>query len=117
MTLLESVLAFVLLAVVGVACLDLAQGASGLENRSVEWARAVAASESAMAAAAAGVPAHELSSAGVRVARSPWRGGDAGVELIVVDVALPGGAEFRTSRLVRVRLTTPGNGSSVGRAR
>ena len=53
MTLLEVVVSFVLLAVVGVACLELANSATGLERRSVEWAQAVAEGEAALASAVA----------------------------------------------------------------
>lgn len=105
MTLLESVIAFLLLAVVGVACLDLARGATGLETSSAAWSRAIATGESAMAAAAAGIPLDEIARDGVQVMRQS-RAGDAGVEEIEIVVALPGGAEFRASRLVHVQGST-----------
>ena len=111
MTLLESVIAFVLLAVVGVACLDLARGATALQTGSADWSRAVVTGESVMAAAAAGVPIDELARNNVKIARRP-RSGDSGVESIEVVVSLPGGAEFRATRLVRVR-----GGMSPGTAR
>ncbi len=101
MTLLETVIAFVLLAVVGVACLDLARGATGLETQSVEWTRAVAVGESAMAAAAANVRPDDRAFTNVRVARRPWRNGEDDVDVIDVSVTLPSGAVFRSSRLVR----------------
>ena len=108
MTLLESVVAFVLLAVVGVACLELSRGATGLETRSVEWTRAVALGEAALDAAAAGVAPEAMGDPGAgsdawknaaRVEREPWRKGD-GIDIVTVMVALPGGAEYRASRLV-----------------
>ena len=109
MTLLESMIAFVLLAVVGVACLDLTRGATALETRGAEWTRAVATGESVIAAVAAGVPQDELARDGVKIARRRWAG-DAGVESIEVAVALPDGAEFRVSRLLRVsNVSIPGN--------
>lgn len=106
MTLLESVMAFVLLAVVGVTCLDLSRGASGLAHRSAEWSRAVAAGESALSAAASGVPDAEIASDSVRVSREPWAE-DAGVDVVTVTVTLAGGAEFRASRLVRAERAMP----------
>ena len=51
MTLLEAVVAFVLLSVVGVVCLDQSRGATQLQVRSAEWTRAVTLAESAMAEA------------------------------------------------------------------
>ncbi|MES2523260.1 MAG: hypothetical protein V4617_11210 [Gemmatimonadota bacterium] len=110
MTLLESVVAFVLLAVVGVACLDLSRGATGLETRSVEWTRAVALGDAALDAATAGIPLDAKADASTgndaggtarsaRVEREPWAKGD-GIDVVTVVVTLPGGAEYRASRLV-----------------
>jgi hypothetical protein len=102
MTLLESVLAFVLLAVVGVACIDLSRGATGLETRSVEWGRAVAVGEAALSAASVGVDATAVGvfdGARGSVERRPWAKGD-GVDVVTVTVTLPDGATYRTSRLV-----------------
>lgn len=100
MTLLESVVAFMLLAVVGVACLDLSRGASGLESRSAEWSRAVAVGDAALTAAAAGERLEGDAWREVRVERAPWRDGTQGVDILEVTVALPGGETFRTMRLV-----------------
>lgn len=101
MTLLESVLAFVLLAVVGVACLELSRGASGLETRSVEWSHATAVGEAALTAAAAGIPLDDPAFRDVTVRRTPWRGGSAGLDVIDVSVALPNGAMHHAVRLAR----------------
>lgn len=101
MTLLESIVAFVLLAVVGIACLDLSRGATGLEVRSVEWSRAVATGESALAAAAAGVPTDDAAFHGVQLTRTPWRDGADGIDLVDVEVPLETGAAFHATRLVR----------------
>lgn len=106
MTLLESVVAFVLLAVVGIACLDLSRGATGLETRSVEWTRAVAIGDAVIAAAAAGA-ADDATLQGeppgreVRVQRTPWRDGADGIEVLDVRVSLPTGESYRATRLVR----------------
>ncbi|HYW32630.1 MAG TPA: hypothetical protein VE869_14120 [Gemmatimonas sp.] len=108
MTLIESVVAFVLLAVVGVACLDLSRGATGLETRSVEWTRAVAVGDAVLDGAAAGIGPVEVDAmvndasalqAPTRVEREPWSKG-AGVDVVTVIVTLPGGTRYRASRLV-----------------
>ena len=110
MTLLESVIAFVLLAVVGVACLDLTRGATSLQTSSVEWTRAVAIGESALDAATAGAPLDDPAFRGARITRRPW-GADEGVDLVEVAVPLPNGALFRSSRLVRTTRTFSAAGS------
>lgn len=110
MTLLETVVAFVLLAVVGVACLDLSRGATGLETRSVEWSDAVAIGDAVMTAAAAGAGEDDMMSGtafgrDVRVQRVPWRDGVDGIDVLNVEVMLPTGASYRATRLVRARRT------------
>lgn len=100
MTLLESVVAFVILALVGVACLDLSRGAAQLERSSVEWSRAVARGEAALAAAATDAPIDVP--AGVSVQRAPWRAGVERVE-VAVAVDVSAGRVFRVARLVPVR--------------
>ena len=111
MTLLETVVAFVLLSVVGIACLDLSRGATSLETRSVEWSNAVAVGDAVMTAAAAGVNDDELlANAGrqdVRLRRMPWRDGADGIDVLDVQVTLPTGASYHASRLVRARRTAP----------
>lgn len=101
MTLLETVIAFVLLSVVGVACLDLSRGAAGLEMRSMEWSRAVATGEAALAAATADAALDDPAFRGVRIVRHPWRQGVDGIDEIDVSVDLPGGQVFRAASLVR----------------
>jgi hypothetical protein len=94
MTLLESIVAFVVLTLVGIACLDLSRGAMQLEHRSAEWTQAVAQAESAMAAATEGAAAAD--GLGATVLRRPWR---TGVDLIEVSVPLPDGGVYRLERL------------------
>ena len=53
MTLLEAVIAFVVLSLAGVVCLDQARGASQLQRSSAEWTQAIARGESALAEAVA----------------------------------------------------------------
>ena len=49
MTLMEAVVALVILALVAVGCLELTQGASNLEYSATQWNAAVSAAESRMA--------------------------------------------------------------------
>lgn len=97
MTLLEAVIAFVILAVVGVACLDQSRGASQLQRASADWSRAVARGESAMAAAASGTYVAGDTTRDVNIVRRAWA---QGIEAIDVTVTLPNGSRYVTSRLV-----------------
>jgi len=112
MTLLESIVAFIVLALVGIACLDLSRGAVELQRSSEEWTQAVAVGESALASAAAeanvvdafaappqrGAPNTSTPNAFTpRVSRHMWRDG---VDVIDVTVPLPSGGEYQISRLI-----------------
>ena len=107
MTLLESIVAFIVLALVGIACLDLSRGAVELQRSSEEWTRAVSIGESSLAAATASAnvddafgPASGRNSANTmtpRILRRVWRDG---VDVIEVAVPLPSGGEYKVSRLV-----------------
>ncbi len=121
MTLLESIVAFVVLALVGIACLDLSRGALDLQRSTEQWTQAVTVAESALAAAAvdeapsmatgmatgmaadmvdAGAPTDRASGAGLlrpQVTRRVWRDG---VDVIEVTVPLPHGGAYAISRLV-----------------
>ena len=107
MTLLESIVAFIVLALVGIACLDLSRGAVELQRSSEEWTRAVTIGESALAAAAADAseadafamqaPRNEPETMAPRVIRRVWRDR---VDVIEVTVPLPTGGEYKVSRLV-----------------
>ncbi len=102
MTLLEAVIAFVILSVVGVVCLDQSRGAAQLQVRSAEWTHAVANAESALAEAVAGTPldeveaAYRASNAPIRVQRRVWR---AGVDQVEVTVSLANGTSYVLARL------------------
>lgn len=96
MTLLEAVVAFAVLAVVGVVCLDQSRGATQLQVSSAEWDRAVARGESAMAATLAGAPLTSTDAREIRVTRRPWRDG---IDAVEVSVSLPSGGSFVLSRL------------------
>lgn len=98
MTLLEAVIAFVLLSVVGVVCLDQSRGASQLQVRSAEWTRAIALAESALAQSALSATGAEAAplDARIRVVRRPWR---SGVDVIEVSVPLQHGGVYTLERL------------------
>ncbi len=91
MTLLESVVAFLILALVGVACLDLSRGSAQLERSSVEWSHAVSIAEAALASGDAG----DVS--GVELRRQPWQ---RGVDRLDATVSLSAGRVLRMSRLI-----------------
>ncbi|WP_310568507.1 hypothetical protein [Gemmatimonas sp.] len=93
MTLLESIIASLLLAVTAVVCLDATRGAAALQQRSVAWTQAVAQAEAELATVSSG----GLPSSGTRVARRPWRDG---LDRLEVEVPMAGGATFRLTRLV-----------------
>jgi Tfp pilus assembly protein PilV len=115
MTLLEAIIAFVLLSVVGVVCLDQTRGATQLQVRSAEWTAAVARAESALAESTAGSLPDGRTGNGQQslngnetsqeqdnlpdVSRTPWR---AGIDRIVVRVPLTSGGVYVLERLVPV---------------
>ena len=109
MTLLEAVIAFVLLSLVGIVCLDQSRGASQLQRSSAEWNRAIAQGDAAMAAAVSGAPdvavdgtssgatAASAGAARADVARQPWRHG---LDEVRVTVPMAQGRSYVISRLV-----------------
>ena len=101
MTLLEAVIAFVVLSLAGIVCLDQARGASQLQRSSAEWTQAIARGESALAEASArSTPAGEAAPSAddpnIHVHR---RRGQPGLDLIEVSVSLEGGRTYTLSRL------------------
>jgi type II secretory pathway component PulJ len=102
MTLLEAVIAFVVLSLAGVVCLDQARGASQLQRSSAEWTQAIARGEAALAEEVArSTPSREalpaLEDPSIQVQRSRWR---PGLDVIEVSVPLAGGRTYTLSRLV-----------------
>lgn len=106
MTLMEAVVALVILALAGVGCLQLAQGASNLEYSATEWNAAVTAAESRMAQVSVGVPtdantrmanADTARTNNIQITREPWR---AGLELITVSVPVTSGKHFVLRKIV-----------------
>lgn len=106
MTLLESLIATVLLAVVAIACLEGTRGATRLQQRNAEMVAALAHAESELAAQVAGAStigaAAEPGSGALRVSRRPYTaaGAPAALDILEVEVALPNGGTTRLSRLV-----------------
>ena len=101
MTLLEAVIAFVVLSLAGVVCLDQARGASQLQRSSAEWTQAIARGESALAEAVArSTPSSEavpsLEGPAIQVQRRQWR---LGLDLVEVSVPLADGRTYVLSRL------------------
>ena len=99
MTLLEALLATVILSVVAVACLEGTRGAASLQHKSAATAHAVMQAEAALSQATAGgvVDARDA-----RVTRVPYASGHGatGLDRIDVDVATPNGGTVRLTRLV-----------------
>ena len=93
MTLLESIIASLLLAVTAVVCLDATRGAAALQRKSAAWTQAVAQAEAELATVSSG----GLASSTTRVSRRRWR---EGLDMLEVEVPMAGGAGFRLTRLV-----------------
>ena len=100
MTLLEAVIAFVVLSLAGIVCLDQARGAAQLQRSSAEWTQAIARGESALAEAVArSTPDEAVSSfddRSIRVHRRNWR---PGLDLIEVSVPMANGRAYVLTRL------------------
>jgi hypothetical protein len=108
-TLMEAVVALVILALVAIGCLELAQGASQLEYSATQWNAAVSVAESRMAQLISGAPALSADMSvrtsssdstmrvGTRVMRENFR---AGLDVISVTVPVEGGKSFVLRRVV-----------------
>jgi len=101
MTLLEAVIAFVVLSLAGVVCLDQARGASQLQRSSAEWTQAIARGEAALTEAVAqSTPGDALPALGdpsIQVQRRSWQ---PGLDIVEVSVPLANGRAYVLSRLV-----------------
>lgn len=93
MTLLESIIASLLLAVTAVVCLDATRGAAALQQKSAAWTVAVARAEAELATVSSG----GVASSTTRVSRRPWRDG---LDLLEVEVPMAGGASVQLARVV-----------------
>lgn len=116
MTLMEAVVAIVILALAAVGCLELAQGASRLEFSATEWNAAVTMAESRMAQVSLGassepvlssVPVADAEAArfsATRVTREPWR---PGLDVVSVSVPMSGGKQYVLRKVVRAAGVRP----------
>ena len=104
MTLLEAVVALVILALTGVGYLEVFQGDARAIRNASDWTRAVAVGESAMESTLAAGDGDEGTAVGsdsgvvVAVHDRPWRGR---VHDVRVDVQMPDGRVLRLHRLRR----------------
>ncbi len=107
MTLLETVIALVILSLAAVGLLELFQGSSRSAADAEAWVTAVAYAEEGVEAAKIGPPAISrlqgkiLAPGFARLVRK--EPAEAGVDDIVVTVTLPGGAKYVVHRLVEAR--------------
>lgn len=106
LTLLETMIALVILGLVVTGFLAVFQGATRLAGDSARWSDAVAYAEDAVEAvkldprgAAASYPTELPRGFERSVSTRPW---DAGLELVTVVVRLPGGARMTLHRLVEL---------------
>ena len=98
MSLLETLVALVILGLAGVGFLETFQATSRSTASAETWVEAVAAAEAVMEETKLGV----APPSDVRVEVRPWPGA-VGVELVTVTVALPNGGSFVLQRLARAR--------------
>lgn len=97
MTLLETAVATVLLAVAAVTCLESTREALAASRRAVAWHHAVAQADAALADAALAGSGPGAADRGVRLSRRPYA---PGVVLVEAAVRLPEGGEHRVARLL-----------------
>ena len=96
MTLLETLVALVILGLAGVGFLQAFQTTARSSADAQEWVRAVAAAEAAMEETKLGA----TPSGGAAVAVQPWAGAP-DLDLVTVTVPLPDGGSFVLRRLAR----------------
>jgi|APMI01.1.fsa_nt_gi type II secretory pathway pseudopilin PulG len=113
MTLLEALLATVILSVVAIACLEGTRGAASLQRRASTMAEGVAVAEAALAQAAVDAPVEQQ---GVRVTRAAYvpNGRMSTLDRISVEVPVAGGM-VRLSRLVPRVVARPQRAVASGR--
>jgi type II secretory pathway pseudopilin PulG len=114
MTLLEALLALVILGLSAVGYLDVYQGGATSAARAADWTQTVAVAESAMEAASLGDALQAQQAAGGPderfVRRLEVRPYGHGVSEIVVTVTSPLGTTFSLHRLLRTSRLAPGIG-------
>lgn len=104
MTLLEAVVALVILALTGVGYLEVFQGDARAVRNASDWSHAAAAGEAAMESVLAGGDEADVvanaadSGVVVQIQETPWRGR---VRVVQVSVQMPDGRVLRLHRLTR----------------
>jgi prepilin-type N-terminal cleavage/methylation domain-containing protein len=117
LTLLEVMVALVILTLVGLGYLDIIHQSHEVIGNARTWSDAVALAEATMEQArfeSQGLPQPRSESAtGVhrQITRRPWQ---PGFVLVTVSVFLPGGGQFDLNRLVKVRSDTDADTGSIG---
>ena len=106
MTLMEAVVALVILSLVAIGCLELSQGASQLELSATQWNRAVMLAESRMSQYTSGSPTDGPISPDVQLSRVPWHDG---LDVVTVSVLVGPRKHYELRRVVpSVRQNTVG---------
>lgn len=101
MTLMESVVALVLLSLAAIGCLELSQSAARLEFSATQWNAAITTAESVMNQTTLGAPVSRVGrESNVTVSREPWRDG---MDLVVVRVPVVDGKTYELRKLIRAR--------------
>jgi prepilin-type N-terminal cleavage/methylation domain-containing protein len=109
LTLLEVLVALVVLSLVGLSALQLVHQSHGLVGSARRWSDAVAYAQDAMEEAKLGDPSlHDALPGGYRrqITRQPW---EPGFDRVTVTVFLPGGGQFDLNRLVRIGTDSTGD--------
>jgi type II secretory pathway pseudopilin PulG len=106
-TLLEALVALVILGLTATGFLESFRAGSRTAREAVEWSTAVAAAEATLEGALLDAPpADSLARWRPRVTTEPWEGAPRAVDVVAATVTLPDGAEFTLRRLVR-RVPSP----------
>lgn len=104
MTLMESVVALVLLSLAAIGCLELSQSASRLEFNATQWNAAITTAESVMNLTTLGAPPSQArGEPAATVSREPWRDG---MDLVIVRVPVVDGKTYELRKLIRARNST-----------
>ncbi|MGZ8378641.1 MAG: type II secretion system protein [Gemmatirosa sp.] len=107
MTLLEALVALVILGLTATGFLEGFRAGNRTAREAAEWSAAVAAAEATLEGALLEAPpADSLARWRPRVTTQPWEGAPRAVDVVAATVTLPHGAEFTLRRLVR-RAPTP----------
>jgi type II secretory pathway pseudopilin PulG len=106
MTLLEALVALVILGLTATGFLEGFRAGGRTAREAAEWSAAVAAAEATLEGALLDAPldappADSLARWRPRVTTQPWEGAPRAIDVVAATVTLPNGAEFTLRRLVR----------------